>query len=105
MKVINREVKSNFEDMPVAIAGISLGFMSISTALLEFNITWVRHIAVLFSILCIGFLLIKLILHPHKVMNEIKHPMAGSIYPTIFMTMMLLSVYIVEINPSIASGL
>lgn len=105
MEAKNREVKSNFEDMPVAIAGIALGFMSISTALLEFNVTWVRHIAVIFSILCIGFLLIKLILHPNKVMNEIKHPMAGSIYPTIFMTLMLVAVYLVEINPSIASSL
>ncbi|MDO7206056.1 hypothetical protein Q5M85_20175 [Paraclostridium bifermentans] len=72
MEAKNREVKSNFEDMPVAIAGIALGFMSISTALLEFNVTWVRHLAVVFSIICIGFLLIKLILHPNKVMNEIK---------------------------------
>ena len=105
MEAINKRSKSNFEDMPVAIAGIALGFMSISTALLEFNISWVRHLAVVFSVLCIGFLLIKLILHPNKVINEIKHPMAGSIYPTIFMTLMLIAVYLVEINPSIASAL
>lgn len=105
MEATNKGVKSKFEDIPVAIAGISLGFMSISTALLEFNITWVRHLAVVFSVLCIGFLLIKLILHPNKVINEMKHPMVGSIYPTIFMTLMLIAVYLVEINPSIARGL
>ncbi|WP_250675655.1 TDT family transporter [Paraclostridium ghonii] len=105
MEATNKGVKSKFEDIPVAIAGISLGFMSISTALLEFNITWVRHLAVVFSVLCIGFLLIKLILHPNKVINEIKHPMVGSIYPTIFMTLMLIAVYLVEINQSIARGL
>ncbi|GAA0713180.1 TDT family transporter [Paraclostridium ghonii] len=105
MEATNKGVKSKFEDIPVAIAGIALGFMSISTALLEFNITWVRHLAVVFSVLCIGFLLTKLILYPNKVINEIKHPMVGSIYPTIFMTLMLIAVYLVEINPSIASGL
>ena len=50
MKTIRKEIsKSDFQNIPIAIAGISLGFMSISTALVEFNIFWVRHLAVIFS--------------------------------------------------------
>lgn len=101
----NKITKKDFENIPIAIAGISLGFMSISTALVEFNILWLRHIAVMFSIVCLSLLAIKAILFPKKVSNEIRHPVMGSIYPTIFMTLMLIAVYLVKINQPIAKGL
>lgn len=99
------DFKNKFENLPIALAGISLGFMSIATSLTEFNIIWVRHIAVLFSVLCLLFLLIKLCLYPKKVFYEIKNPTIGAIYPTVFMTLMLISVYLVKINLEIARTL
>lgn len=93
--------KQSFENIPIAIAAISLGFMSISTALVEFNILWVRHLAVIFSAVCIGLIFIKCILYREKVMNELKNPMVGSIYPTIFMSLMVISVYIIQFNQQI----
>lgn len=106
MKTIRKGIsKSDFENIPIAIAGISLGFMSISTALVEFNILWVRHLAVLFSTISILILIIKAILHPNKVWNELKNPLAGSIYPTISMTIMLIAVYVVKFNLQFAKTL
>lgn len=103
MKTIRKGIsKSDFENIPIAIAGISLGFMSISTALVEFNVLWVRHLAVIFSTISILMLITKAILHPKKVWSELKNPLAGSIYPTISMTMMLIAVYIVQFNLQLA---
>ncbi|MDU7967176.1 MAG: hypothetical protein E7J25_09925, partial [Paeniclostridium sordellii] len=106
MKTIRKEIsKSDFQNIPIAIAGISLGFMSISTALVEFNIFWVRHLAVIFSSISILILLMKTFLHPKQVWEELKNPLAGSIYPTISMTIMLIAVYIVKLNLQFAKVL
>ncbi|CEN31068.1 C4-dicarboxylate transporter/malic acid transport protein [[Clostridium] sordellii] len=106
MKTIRKEIsKSDFQNIPIAIAGISLGFMSISTALVEFNIFWVRHLAVIFSSISILILLMKTFLHPKQVWKELKNPLAGSIYPTISMTIMLIAVYIVKLNLQFAKVL
>lgn len=60
MKTIRKGIsKSDFENIPIAIAGISLGFMSISTALVEFDVLWVRHLAVIFSTISIFILVEK----------------------------------------------
>lgn len=49
---------------------VSLGFMSIATAFVEFNIIGVRHLAVIFSAVCIFILIMKAILHPNKVIED-----------------------------------
>lgn len=106
MTISNKEnLKQKLENMPIAIVAISLGFMSISTALVDFNISWVRHFAVLFAIICIGLIMLKYIVYPKKVLEEIKHPILGSIYPTISMTLMVISVYMIQFNKMLGQGL
>lgn len=90
--------KNTFEKMPIALAAISLGFMSISTALVDLGISWLRPIAVLFSVVCLFLILVKVIKYPKTVRNELQHPLLGSIYPTIFMTLMVIAVYVVQFS-------
>ncbi|MGL5753000.1 MAG: TDT family transporter, partial [Paraclostridium sp.] len=47
-------------------------------------------------------LLTKAILHPQNVLEEIKHPFIGSFYPTIAMTLMVVSTYIVQYSKPVA---
>lgn len=93
---MNTQNKEKIAEIPIALGAVALGFMSISTALVEFDISWVRHVAVIYSVICIALLLMKSVMHPQKVANEIKNPLLGSIYPTIFMTLMVISVYIAQ---------
>lgn len=97
--------KNTFENMPIGLVAIALGFMSISTALVDFGISWLRHIAVLFSIVCLFLILVKAIKYPKIVRNELKHPLLGSIYPTIFMTLMVMAVYVVQFSKPVAQML
>ena len=102
---MNIKNKEKFAEIPIALGAVSLGFMSISTALVDFGISWLRHVAVIFSVICIALIVAKLVLHPKKVVNEIKNPLLGSIYPTVFMTLMVISVYVVQYSQPAAQVL
>ena len=89
--MINRQ---NIVDLPVAIAGISLGFTSISTVWEGLGGFYIRHFSILFACICIGLLFMKLLFDPKKVINELKHPVTGSLYFTTTMTLMTISNYL-----------
>lgn len=97
--------KLSFENMPIGLAAISLGFMSITTALTDFGIYWLRHVAVAFSIISLVCIFIKVITYPQTFKNEIKNPLLGSIYPTIFMTLMVIAVYVAQFSKQISQAL
>lgn len=97
-------MKDNFKNIPIALSAISLGFMGLGTAFVGFNILWVRHIAVLFSVICLGLIFLKYAMHPKVVLEEMKHPVLGSVYPTVCMTLMVIAVYFNDFNHVIGKG-
>ena len=102
MNLTNNNVFSNkVANMHIGIAGISLGFLSISSTLVEYNILWLRYIALVFAIVCLSLLAAKITLFPEKIKDELKDPSLGCVYPTIFMTLMVISSFIAEFNLTI----
>ena len=98
-KILNKDI---YKNTPIAVSGISLALMSITTAWVGLGSDFFRHFGVFFTCIAIGLLLIKTILHPKDVFNEVKHPFVGSFYPTIAMTLMVVSTYIVQYNKTSA---
>lgn len=92
-KVLDRNL---YKNTPIAISGVSLALMSITTAWVDVGSSFFRHFGILFTCIAIGLLLIKSILHTDDVIAEIKHPFIGSFYPTIAMTLMVVSTYVVQ---------
>lgn len=89
--MINRQSIIN---TPVAIAGISLGFVSISTVWEGLGGTYIKHFSILFASICIGLLFMKLLFNPKKVITELKHPVIGSLSFTTTMALMTISNYL-----------
>lgn len=101
-RILNKDI---YKNIPIAASGVSLALMSITTAWVGLGSTFFRHFGVLFSIVSIGLLLTKALLHPKVIISELKHPFIGSFYPTIAMTLMVISNYIVEYSKHTAQAL
>lgn len=101
-RILNKDI---YKNIPIAASGVSLALMSITTAWVGLGSTFFRHFGVLFSIVSIGLLLTKALLHPKVIISELKHPFIGSFYPTIAMTLMVISTYIVEYSKHTAQAL
>lgn len=101
-KILNKDI---YKNVPIAASGVSLALMSITTAWVGLGSTFFRHFGVVFSVISIGLLLTKSILHPKDVLAEIQHPFIGSFYPTIAMTLMVISTYVVQYSKPLAQSL
>lgn len=98
-KILNKDI---YKNTPIAVSGVSLALMSITTAWVGLGSNFFRHFGVFFSLIAIGLLVIKTIFHPKDVIAEIQHPFIGSFYPTIAMTLMVISTYIVQYSKPFA---
>lgn len=94
--------KQSIINLPIALAGISLGFSSISSVWESLGGNYIRHFAILFSVICIGLLIVKFLLDPQKTINELKHPITGSLYFTFTMALMVISSYLSKYNLNLA---
>ncbi|MGL6107031.1 TDT family transporter [Romboutsia sp.] len=92
-KILNKDI---YKNIPIAISGISLALMSITTAWVGVGSTFFRHFGVFFSLIALTLIITKALLHPKDTLSEIRHPFIGSFYPTIAMTIMVISTYVVE---------
>lgn len=97
--------KNIYKNTPIAVSGVSLALMSITTAWVDVGSYFFRHFGIFFTCIAIGLLLIKTILHPMDVLAEIKHPFIGTFYPTIAMTLMVVSTYVVQYSKPFAQCL
>lgn len=96
-KILNKDI---YKNIPVALSGISLAVMSITTAWVGVGSTFFRQFGVFFAFIALTLIFIKAILHPKDTFAEIKHPFIGSFYPTIAMTLMVISSYAVDYSPT-----
>lgn len=94
-KILNKDI---YKNVPIALSGISLALMSLTTAWVGVGSTFFRHFGVFFAVIALTLLLVKAILHPKDTLSEMRHPFIGSFYPTIAMTIMVISTYAVEYN-------
>ena len=86
--------RHHFRDIPVAITGISLGFITLGNLWGDLGAIWIKDFANLFAVIAVTLMLTKICLHPQKSFEEMQHHMIGSFYPTIGMTLMVFSNFV-----------
>ncbi|MBY0756490.1 TDT family transporter [Clostridium sardiniense] len=96
---------SKLENYPIGICGTSLGLITVSTAWQINGINFLKPLAIIFTILALSLMLIRIVVFPKKIIQEIKHPVLGSFYPTIDMGLMLIAAYFLNVAPRFAKGL
>lgn len=89
--------KHDFGNIPVAITGISLGFITLGNLWGDLGALWIKTFANLFAATAVILMLVKIFLHPKKSFDEMQHCLIGSFYPTIAMTLMVFSGFIAHI--------
>ncbi len=98
-KILNRDI---YKNIPIAFSGVSLALMSITTAWVGVGSNFFRVFGVFFSTIALTLIIAKSLLHPKETFDEIRHPYIGTFYPTIAMTIMVISTFIVEFNETFA---
>lgn len=88
--------KHDLGNIPIAITGISLGFITLGNLWGDFGATSLKIFANLFAATAVILMLIKICLHPKKSFSEMKHSLIGSFYPTIAMTLMVFAGFIAQ---------
>lgn len=64
------------ENFPIGAIGTSLGFMTLANVWVLHSVTFVKPLAILFALIALTLMLTKIVLHPKKTLNELKHPIA-----------------------------
>lgn len=99
---INRQILSKLENYPIGICGTSLALITLGTAWQLNGILFFKPLAIIFSIFALLLMFLRIVLFPKKILEELKHPVLGSFYPTIDMALMLIAAYFLNVTPNIA---
>jgi exfoliative toxin A/B len=93
------------ENYPIGICGTSLAFITLSNCWLVNGIKFLKPISIIFAICTLSLMLLRIVLFPKKILDEIKNPVLGSFYPTIDMAGLLIAAYFLDIAPSLSKVL
>lgn len=96
---------NKLENYPIGICGTVLAFMTISNAWQGFGVEFLKPISVAVAIIALTLMGIRTIMFPKKIVEEIKHPVLGSFYPTIDMALFLIASTMVDFLPNLAEGI
>ncbi|MGL5754170.1 MAG: TDT family transporter [Paraclostridium sp.] len=100
-----KELISKLENYPIGICGTSLAFITLGNCWLVNGIYFIKIVAIIFAICAIALMLLKIIIFPKTMIEEIKNPVVGSFYPTIDMAGLLIASYFLDLAPGFAKGL
>ncbi|EKT60243.1 TDT family transporter [Providencia burhodogranariea] len=98
-----KNIHSKFSRLPTPIAGLALGIASLGWCMenaLPLNGVGQTTGAIISSFLLL-ILLIRFVLHPNSLWQDISHPVVGSIVPTFAMALMVISKAIGNVLPSL----
>lgn len=96
--MINKNVISKLEGMPIAVIPLSIGACTLSNVYSGLGFSLIKHITMWISTIVLISYLIKIFVHFEVVKNECKQVVPASLYPGITMLTMLLSSYILPYN-------
>ncbi len=86
-----QQFAKNLNDLPVAVSGLALGLAGMGNLLaIEINST-ARYICASLAALILLLVLLKKMLHPRLLWQEISHPVLGSFIPAFDMALMVLA--------------
>lgn len=97
---MNRIVKN----LPVPIVGLMLALAAAGNLVQSYGDGYRNIFGVVSAIILILFL-IKALIHPTEVQNQLNNPVVASVFPTLSMGIMLLSTYIKPFASSLAFGI
>lgn len=95
-------IKTRLSQIPTALSGLALGVAGLG-ACWEHNIAlngYAQLAGATFAALCLVTLIGKFILHHRLLLEELAHPVAGSVIPTFAMAMMLVSAALARFLPA-----
>ena len=93
---------SNLAKMPIALAGLALGTAGITGAWSSvIGSPIVSIIGASVSSVLVFIVVLKYILHPKLLLEELSHPTLGSVIPTLDMAIMLIAAIIVKFIPTL----
>ena len=89
------------KNIPIPIAGLMLAFLSLGNLLQDIH-PYLRYLFGACGAIILILLLLKVILYPQSIKNDLKNPVIASSSGTFSMSMMLLSTYLITFIPDIA---
>lgn len=87
------------ENYPIGMCGTALGVITLSSSFTSLGYSGLTTGAITFGIIALYLMVMKVIVYPHKVIDELKNPVAGSFYPTFDMALFLIAAYIYKGDP------
>lgn len=93
---------SKLKAFPIAAIGLSLSLLTLSNAFNAYHITFLKPLAIIFSICALILLLIKIIAHPKVTYCDLTCPGGSPFYPTIDMVAFSLAASLLPYSPLIA---
>lgn len=94
-------MKNIVKKLPIPASGLMLALAALGNLVVSYGETY-KNIFGLTSFVILLLLIIKFILHPNVVAENLKNPVVASVAPTFSMGIMLLSTYIKSYLPSIS---
>lgn len=94
-------MKDMIKRIPVPIAGLMLALAATGNLVLSYGNVY-RNIFGCISAAILLLLLLKLIIDVKLVLESLKNPVTASVFPTLFMGIMILATYLKPIAPSIS---
>lgn len=93
------------EHYPIGISGTCLAFITLSNSWQLKNIFFLKSVAIAIALCMLTLMLIKFVRFPRVILADLKHPVAGTFYPTIGMVIWLVSGYFYPVHPVLCSYL
>lgn len=89
----NNSINSIIKKVPIPLCGVMLGFAALGNLLQSYNEN-IRYICGIVSAFLLVLVLLKFILFPNMVKEDMKNPIVASVSATFPMSIMLLSTYV-----------
>lgn len=95
-------MKGFLKKLPLPITGLMLGFAALGN-LIQSHSKGLRSLFGLVSVIIFVLVILKIIMFPKGVRQDLENPVVASVFPTLSMTIMLLATYIKPFSSGIAS--
>ncbi|MDK2818660.1 MAG: TDT family transporter [Spirochaetota bacterium] len=92
-------LKQKLKRYPVALTGIALGISGLGGALATIFGNGILYLCVMIAACLLTIILIKNLLYPQILLEELRHPTASGVVPTFDMALMIIASVVVNINP------
>ena len=89
------------KNIPIPICGLILALLSLGNLTQDINMG-LKFIFAGIGLIFLILIILKLILYPHNIQKDFKNPVIVSSSGTFSMSLMILSTYIIQFNPTIA---